>query len=445
MDTLTESLHQLERQASAEHELERNATALRRLCGVAALASAVGALSLYAFGEGTKALVALVNLILLVLLLARSSTEPLLRHPRTVALAMLAIESTVLLLLLWDLPPYVRLGFSGLLLPLSLYLFRLRSTDLAFLLVPLWAATCWIWSTELSGLWRAPQGFGGLIWPTAALAAIAAGATNLNRYRRQRFTEGWRRVSSLDRERERMREEIESARQVQLSMLPRVTPQLGWLDIAGVSMPAHEVGGDYYDYFLLGEDRLALVIGDVAGHGLPSGLLLSGLRSCLYLLRGELASPAAVLARLDDMVRNTTGRRMLVTLQAATFEPEGRQLVFANAGHPAPLHFSAGERRTRELDQPALPLGTRLGATYHQDSVALTLGDVLLFYSDGLIETLNGHGEPYGSSRLLTVFSRAASQRTALDVRNHLLADLANYKGDHRRGDDVTLVVLRVV
>ncbi|HEX4952997.1 MAG TPA: PP2C family protein-serine/threonine phosphatase [Thermoanaerobaculia bacterium] len=445
MDTLTESLHQLERQAATEHELDRNAAALQRLCGVAALASAVGALSLYAFGEGTQALVALTNLILLVLLLARSTTEPLLRRPRVVALTVLLVESAVLLLLLWDLPPFFRLLFSGLLLPLCLLLFRLRTTDLALVLVPLWAATCWIWSTELSGLWRAPQGLGGLIWPTAVLAAIAAGATNLNRYRRQRFTEGWRRVSSLDRERERMREEIESARQVQLSMLPRVTPHLSWLDVAGVSMPAHEVGGDYYDYFLLDEDRLSLVIGDVAGHGLPSGLLLSGLRSCLYLLRAELGDPARVLARLDDMVRHTTGRRMLVTLQAATFEPEGHRLVLANAGHPAPLLFSAKEHQTRELDQPALPLGTRLGATYRQDSVPLALGDVLLFYSDGLVETLNGQGEPYGSSRLLTVFSRAAIQKTALDVRNHLLADLANYKGDHRRGDDVTLVVLRVV
>src|SRR6185295_429311 len=108
---------------------------------------------------------------------------------------------------------------------------------------------------------------------------------------RRRFLEVWRKEHSRHRERLRMREEIEYARKIQLSMLPQRAPELDWIDLAAASLPATEVGGDYYDYFHLADARLVLVLGDVSGHGLASGLLLSGVRSCLYLLEEELGSP----------------------------------------------------------------------------------------------------------------------------------------------------------
>ncbi|HRC87615.1 MAG TPA: SpoIIE family protein phosphatase, partial [Thermoanaerobaculia bacterium] len=406
-------------------------------------ASAALALVAYAGGQVAATVAGLVNLCLLGALLTRSSSEGLVRRSRVVAVAVLLLEGALLLWLLWDQPATLKialaLGYSGL-----LFWFRFTAAEAALVLVPLWATTCFIWTLELKDLWLAPKNLGGVIWPTAVLGSVLAGIATSTRHRRQRFLQTWRRESSLDRERERLREEVESARQIQISMLPRATPRLDWLDIAGVSMPAHEVGGDYYDYFTLAEDEFAVVIGDVAGHGLASGLLLSGLRSCLYLLRTELNQPVAVLEKLDDMVRNTTGKRLLVTLQCACFSAKEREVRIASAGHPPVLRYSAREGKIREVSLPALPLGTRLGASFREEQLALEAGDVLLFYTDGLVETANLAGEPYGPTRLASVFSQAARARSSLEIRNSLLADLANFKGDSRRNDDVTLVVSQV-
>ena len=302
----------------------------------------------------------------------------------------------------------------------------------------------------------APRGLGGVLWPTFATAALLASATSLARGRRRAFLGEWRRESSRDRERNRIQEEIEDARQIQLSMLPRSTPQLPWLDIASVSLPASEVGGDYFAFFELppsspreeapeSQPGLSIVIGDVAGHGLASGLMLSGLRSCLYLLRNELSSPARVLAQLDDMVRHTTDRRMLVTLLAGFLDPVTKRLRLSSAGHPPPLHYSTATARIEEVASPALPLGTRLKSHYSEVEASLAPGDLICFFTDGLTETANGDGDAYGQERLTKILAEAAGRgRPAREVRNAILADLANFKGDVRRGDDVTVVVVRV-
>ena len=142
-----------------------------------------------------------------------------------------------------------------------------------------------------------------------------------------------------------MREEIEYARKIQLSMLPQLPPDIGWVELAAASLPATEVGGDYYDYFRLSGSQLALVIGDVSGHGLASGLLLSGVRSCLYLLEKDLAVPVAVLDRLNPMVRETTDRRTYVTLLCAVLDRaedgSGVKVTVASAGHPPLLCWDA--------------------------------------------------------------------------------------------------------
>src|SRR5213078_96198 len=122
---------------------------------------------------------------------------------------------------------------------------------------------------------------------------------------RRQIVADWSERRAHAQEQLRMRDELQYARALQLSMLPEGPPALEWVDLAGVSMPASEVGGDYYDYFVIGE-RLAIVSGDVAGHGLASGLVLAALRSGFTLLRDSLHDPAAVLRRLHDLIAETT-------------------------------------------------------------------------------------------------------------------------------------------
>lgn len=130
--------------------------------------------------------------------------------------------------------------------------------------------------------------------------ALLAGAGASRRVRRQTIDE-WSERRAQARDQLRMRDELQYAREVQLSMLPESPPDMGWVDLAGASLPATEVGGDYYDYFIE-EGAVAVVCGDVAGHGLGSGIVLASLRSGFMLLRDSLHDPAAVLQRLNDLV-----------------------------------------------------------------------------------------------------------------------------------------------
>ncbi|HSS47368.1 MAG TPA: PP2C family protein-serine/threonine phosphatase, partial [Thermoanaerobaculia bacterium] len=222
----------------------------------------------------------------------------------------------------------------------------------------------------------------------------------LTQVHRRRFLAVWRKESSRHRERLRMREEIEYARKIQLSMLPQGAPEIDWLDLAAASLPATEVGGDYYDYFRLAPTQLALVLGDVSGHGLASGLLLSGVRSCLYLLEQDLSSPIRVFEKLNHMVRRTTERRTYMTLLCAVLDSEAGTLTVTSAGHPPVLRYDSQGRCFDEIGRGAPPLGTFLQADYVEQRRPVAAGDLLIFYTDGLIEARNAQGQDYGDARL---------------------------------------------
>ena len=276
---------------------------------------------------------------------------------------------------------------------------------------------------------------------TGIFLAIAFILTHVEK---RRFLAIWRREHARARERERMKEEIDTARRIQLSMLPQGSPDLAWIEIAAASLPATEVGGDYYDYFRLSPSQLVLVVGDVAGHGLASGLLLSGVRSCLYLLEKDLTSPIEVLDRLNHMVRRTTDRRTYMTLLCAVLDrtAEGTHLRLATAGHPPALHFGRG--RVAALGNGAPPLGTRLDTRYEVVSRSLLPRDVLIFYTDGLVEARNAQGQEYGDARLQRTVARVGEKGSVREIRDAILSDLANFKGDTEQADDITVVVARL-
>lgn len=321
--------------------------------------------------------------------------------------------------------------------------FRLRLSEHLLLYAAFWAAAvfppAWVGLSAEAGLSQ-----GDTVAVTVVSILCLAVTVTFSQLDRRRFLAGWRREHSRYRERIRMREEIEYARKIQLSMLPQGPPEVDWLDLAAASLPATEVGGDYYDYFLLGPRQMALVVADVAGHGLASGLLLSGVRSCLYLLEEDLVSPVAILERLNHMVRRTTDRRTYVTLLCAVIDWDARTLTVASAGHPPVLRYDARARELEEVGRGAPPLGTLLDVRYEEVRSPLAPGDLLVFYSDGIIEARSSSGKDYGDARLKRAVARAADSRTAREVRDAVLGDLSNFKGDHEQADDITLVVLRL-
>jgi serine phosphatase RsbU (regulator of sigma subunit) len=340
------------------------------------------------------------------------------------------------------LPLFITLAFA-------LMAFRLRLIEHLMIYGTLWVVA--VLPLDKSGLPSAsalPDG-GTVAGLTVCTILSAVLAMVLSQVEKRRFLQVWRTEYGRSRERLRMREEIEYARKIQLSMLPQLPPDIGWVELAAASLPATEVGGDYYDYFRLSATQLVLVIGDVSGHGLASGLLLSGVRSCLYLLERDLASPVPVLDRLNEMVRKTTDRRTYVTLLCAVLDRaadgSGVALKVASAGHPPVLHYDSRTRAFFEIGEGAPPLGTMLEGSYQQIEHKVRRGDLLVLYTDGLVESRNALGQDYGYPRLQKTVARAAAGTSAVrEIRDSILGDLSHFKGDSEQADDITVVVARV-
>lgn len=262
------------------------------------------------------------------------------------------------------------------------------------------------------------------------------------RMRKETITE-WSERREQAREQLRMRDELQYARELQLSMLPEFAPRLTWIDLAGTSLPATEVGGDYYDYFVHG-DRVAVVCGDVAGHGMASGLVLSALRSGFTLLRDSLADPAGVLRRLHDLITETSRRRMLVTVTVVLLEHDQRRATIASAGHPPiVIRRAGGTIETIELYAP--PLGVRLPVAIPQQSVPFASGDVFVLHSDGIYECRNEAEEIYGLERLSEVIRTHPRTATADSLRDAIIGDVERFRGKAPQEDDVTVVVAKVL
>lgn len=280
----------------------------------------------------------------------------------------------------------------------------------------------------------------GIALLSVNVACFAVGALFSHGVKKTAIEEGVQRRAEA-REQLRIRDELRFAREVQISMLPEAPPQLDWADVAGVSLPATEVGGDYYDYFVV-DGRLAIVCGDVAGHGLASGITLSALRSGFTLLRDQLLDPAYVLGRLQEVVTQSSRRRMMVTISVLLLDHETHQATVASAGHPPLLHVRGATRETQLIELFAPPLGTRLGATVPQRVVPFASGDTFVLHSDGIYETVNASGDEYGLDRLARIV--AACDGTAEEVRDAILRDVESFRGDEPQEDDVTLVVVRI-
>jgi len=262
---------------------------------------------------------------------------------------------------------------------------------------------------------------------------------------RQRFLIDWRRAAGRERDRLRMRDEIAGAREIQLALLPRRPPSVAGIDVAAVCIPATEVGGDYFDYFPGEDGVLGVVIGDVAGHGVASGLVLAGVRGALHVLAGDLAdAPESVLERLNPVVAAPGGQRLLMTLGLARFDRARSRATWVAAGHPPPLRWSAEEGRVEVPETAHPPLGTRLPVAPSRVERPFRTGDVWLLVSDGALEARRASGEEFGDGEIERVFGRLAERERRADrILDGLLGEISRFRAGETQEDDLTLVVVR--
>lgn len=284
-------------------------------------------------------------------------------------------------------------------------------------------------------------------WPLVIAAVVfnliaVIGEALLSRGFNRRVVGEWRTARGRYQESVRMRQELEFAREIQLSMLPSEAPRIGWLDIASVSLPATEVGGDYYDFFEVDADRVAVVIGDVAGHGLASGIVLSGVRSCLTLLKDELREPGLVLGKLHRMIRETSRHRMLVSLAIYLLDREAGEITVTSAGHPPGLYIPGNGDPPKELSLASPPLGTGLVSEYGEQKTPWMPGDALVLQTDGVYEAMNEKGESYGFNRAARLAAEE-NTRGSKAIRDAVIRSLWEFRGEAVQDDDVTLIVIR--
>ena len=246
-------------------------------------------------------------------------------------------------------------------------------------------------------------------------------------------------------ERQRMSYELDIARRIQQGLMPQSEPEVEGLDIAGICLTYAEVGGDYYDYLPLGDGRLAIAIGDVFGHGVSSGLLAAAVQGCLRNQVSIDPDAGKVLAAVDRVVRSSG--EQLMTLCYAIFDSQDGLVTIASAGHWSPYHYVARTGAVEESypsTEIAPALGTFPTEVYPDHQVSLEHGDILAFYSDGILEASNPDDEMYGEERFHDALRRHA-ESTAQQIRDAILDEVNQFRGETPQDDDIALVIVKRV
>ena len=243
------------------------------------------------------------------------------------------------------------------------------------------------------------------------------------------------------REREQVEQEMRVARRIQQASLPGEVPTLEGWQISPFYQPAREVGGDFYDFHLLSDGRLGVVVGDATGKGVPAALVMSTTCGMLQLAARALdsSSPGEVLSRVNETLFTRIPSNMFVTCFYAILDPKSAGLSYANAGHDLPYLWHGGE--AEELRARGMPLGLMPGMGYEEGEISLGEGGCVLFYSDGLVEAHNPQGEMFSFPRLRALLAEHGEDRSLGDL---LLEELYSFVGESwEQEDDITLLTLR--
>lgn len=289
----------------------------------------------------------------------------------------------------------------------------------------------------------------GLLFAGAMAVPVVVGVIGVLRNRSFAFT-GQTLPTHIQRisERERIAKELEIARNVQISLLPKVQPEIGGFDIAGICIPAKEVGGDYYDFVSLPDNRIGIALGDVSGKGVPAAIYMTLTKGILQSHAEEGISPRSVLIKVNSLMYRTIERNSFVSMFYAILDIRGRTIRYARAGQ-CPVIVVHGAGAAGSFVSPrgmalGLENGTVFDAVLEEEEMHLASGQVLVFYTDGFTEAMQANGDEFGEERLLDSISRHRSKGAAALI-DAICADVTAFTGNVPQHDDMTMVVVRVL
>ena len=242
--------------------------------------------------------------------------------------------------------------------------------------------------------------------------------------------------------RERLQTEMALARHVQMQLLPKQPPHVPGLDLFARAMPALDVGGDFFDFVLTPDRSLVLAVGDVAGKGLASALLMAMAHAVIRSAAQHLARPAEIIGRTAaDLYADFSETSMFATTFVARYRGERQELWYANAGHSPVVYCPAGGP-ARLLEADAMPLGIVPTCEAGDHALRLAAGDVLVIMTDGFNETFDANEDMFGYDRLLALIE-AHADRSAEAIGLALFAAIDEFGAGHPPDDDRTLIVIK--
>ncbi len=247
-------------------------------------------------------------------------------------------------------------------------------------------------------------------------------------------------------ERERLKKELEIASKVQLSLLPKEHPKLEGYDIYGISIPAKEAGGDYYDFVNLSGKNLGIAIGDVSGKGVGAAIYMTLTKGILQAHAEENTSPAKVLSKVNKLLFKTIEKNSFVSMFYSILDYENNILHYSRAGHNPGIYSSFSDKTTKLLKSKGMALGLEEGSiftnTLVEDEIKLNPGDMIVLYTDGFTEAMNSKLEEFGEARFLDVIKRN-EDRSAKELIEKILHDVNKFVEGFPQHDDMTIVVLK--
>ncbi len=241
---------------------------------------------------------------------------------------------------------------------------------------------------------------------------------------------------------QRMERELEIAYHMQKRLLIEKFPEVKGLEIAGECIPATEVGGDFYDLLRVGDGFSTIVIGDVAGKGMPAAMFMGIVRSIIRAEGFESLSASEVMKKANRLICLDSKSGMFVTIFYAIYNEMDRTLEYCNAGHIYPVLYDPGPQKFTYLNTEGRPLGINTESNYEAKKLILERGQILILYTDGVVEAVDENEVPLGEGRLRT-FIREHSQASAVDIVQKLKGEIDLHRGTAPQFDDITLIVVK--
>ncbi len=243
-------------------------------------------------------------------------------------------------------------------------------------------------------------------------------------------------------EMQRIRAEINEAQNIQMGLLPDKAPDIQQFDIAGMSIPATQVGGDFFDYLTVENGRTAIAVADAAGKGIRGAMNAVLTNGMLHEVSRFMSEADVILRNLNDGLAPRMYGPSFIALNLAVLDENKKQIHYANGGQPYPLLKRGTE--IIEIENTDLPLGSRKNVQYEATTVDLEEGDIFIFHTDGLIEALNANHDMYGSDRFNELVARIPDESSAEEVIQHIVDDVQNFVQDEEQYDDLTIVVVKL-